>query len=45
MEFNCIALGGCYEATKLLEASLGSKRPRVSLLERKETYSMTSDAS
>ncbi len=39
------ALGGCYEATKLLGGSLGSKRPGVSPLERKETNSMTSDAS
>jgi hypothetical protein len=40
-----IALCGWQEAPKLLKGSLGSKRPRVSLLEREETYSMTSGAS
>jgi hypothetical protein len=39
------SLCGWQEATKMLEVSLDSKRPQVSLLERKETYSMTSDAS
>jgi hypothetical protein len=38
-------LGGFYKATKLLGGSLGSKRPRASPLERKETNSMTSEAS
>jgi hypothetical protein len=33
------------QATKLLVGFLGSKWSRVSLLERKETYSMTADAS
>jgi hypothetical protein len=39
------ALGGWYEAKKLLGVSLGSKRPEMSLLERKETYRVTFDAS
>jgi hypothetical protein len=39
------ALGGWYEAKKLLRVSLGSKRPEVSLLERKEPYRVTFDAS
>jgi hypothetical protein len=34
-----------YEAKKLLGVSLGFKRPEVSLLERKETYRVTFDAS
>jgi hypothetical protein len=45
MDLTGTALGDWYEAKNLLEGSLGSKRPHVSLLERKETYSMTSDAS
>jgi hypothetical protein len=32
-------------SNKLMDGSLGSKKVQESLLERKETYSMTSDAS
>jgi hypothetical protein len=44
IEFNWYCTLGWQEATNLLEGSLGSKGPGVSLLERKETHSITSDA-